>query len=177
MQEHIVEGHTWASAVPAHPCAPRHTRPGTAVGRQCRSILSKAIPGQAPFPHIPVLHGIRPSLAKYCSCASMHSQHKHIHVQAPFPHIPVLHGIRPSLAKKKATRLSSLCYPVLLDGLFHGFGRGQTEDLPVLHAAPIPLDLVCRVTEFQQVLDIVGGLATPHTVTEHDQGLGTGIVP
>jgi len=51
-------------------------------------------------------------------------------------------------------------------------GSAQTENLPILHAATIPLDLVSRVSELQQVGNIVRGLATPHAVAEHDGGFG-----
>ena len=58
---------------------------------------------------------------------------------------------------------------VVLDG-------GQAEVFPVLHAATIPFDLVGRVAEFQQVADVVGGLAAPHAVAEQDDGFGVGEV-
>ncbi len=57
------------------------------------------------------------------------------------------------------------------------FGGGQTQDFPVLHAAAVPLDLVGRVAELQQVLDVVGRLAAPHAITEHDCSLGVREVP
>ena len=55
-------------------------------------------------------------------------------------------------------------------------GCAQAEDLPVLHAAPVPLDFVGRVAKLQQVFDVVGRLAAPHAVAEHDGGLCIGEV-
>jgi len=38
--------------------------------------------------------------------------------------------------------------------LFRRLGRAQAEHFPVLHAAAVPLDFVCRVADFQQALDV-----------------------
>ena len=47
-------------------------------------------------------------------------------------------------------------------------GCAEAKDLPILHAATVPLDFVGWVAKFQQVLDVVGRLATPHAVAEQD---------
>ena len=35
-------------------------------------------------------------------------------------------------------------------------GCAQAKDLPILHAATVPLDFVGRVAKFQQILNVVG---------------------
>ena len=68
------------------------------------------------------------------------------------------------LSEKKAGQ----CPAFIWDNRKLRLGCAEAKDLPILHATTVPLDFVGRVAKFQQILDVVGRLAAPHAVAEHD---------